>query len=166
MLYILAGMVASVDIRTGKRSATASFVETNHQDERDGAAAAISGARKSDTPRYGTALFNRTIMGTTTSFNNTPQAGDDFFTAQTTGLTEDSLFVTYLAVMANDLGGAAKTLYSLDDASLGEVELHHGSAGKRSAMKSPTWSEDSKPRTLTSPAFGESISTSSMLSGV
>src|SRR4029078_3333197 len=54
-------------------------------------------------------------MGTTTSFNNTPHAGDDFFTAQTTGLTEDSLFVTYLAVMANDLGGAAKTLYSLDD---------------------------------------------------
>ena len=54
-------------------------------------------------------------MGTTTSFNNTPQAGDDFFTAQTTGLTEDSLILTYLAVMANDLGGAAKALYSLDD---------------------------------------------------
>ena len=54
-------------------------------------------------------------MGTTTSFNNTPQAADDVFTSATTGLTEDSLFVTYLAVMANDLGGAAKTLYSIDD---------------------------------------------------
>jgi len=54
-------------------------------------------------------------MGTTTSFNNTPQAADDVFTSATTGLTEDSLFITYLAVMANDLGGAAKTLYSLDD---------------------------------------------------
>ena len=54
-------------------------------------------------------------MGTTTSFNNTPQTGDDFFTAQTTGLTEDTLSVTYLTVMANDLGGAAKTLYSVDD---------------------------------------------------
>ncbi len=54
-------------------------------------------------------------MGTGTSFMNTPQAGDDTFTSALTGLTEDSLFVTYLAVMANDLGGAAKTLYSLDD---------------------------------------------------
>jgi len=51
----------------------------------------------------------------TTSFLNTPQAGDDFFTSATTGLTEDSLCITYLAVMANDLGGAAKSLYSLDN---------------------------------------------------
>ena len=51
----------------------------------------------------------------TTSFLNTPQAGDDLFTSATTGLTEDSLFISYLAVMANDLGGAAKTLYSIDD---------------------------------------------------
>jgi VCBS repeat-containing protein len=54
-------------------------------------------------------------MGTTTSFNNTPQAGDDFFTSATTGLTEDYLSIITLAVMANDLGGAAKTLYSIDD---------------------------------------------------
>jgi VCBS repeat-containing protein len=54
-------------------------------------------------------------LGTSTSLNNTPQAGDDFYTSATTGLTEDSLFISYLAVMANDLGGAAKTLYSLDD---------------------------------------------------
>ncbi|HEY9065175.1 MAG TPA: VCBS domain-containing protein, partial [Burkholderiaceae bacterium] len=51
----------------------------------------------------------------TTSFVNTPQAVDDVFTSTTTGLTEDSLFITYLAVMANDLGGAAKTLYSIDN---------------------------------------------------
>jgi VCBS repeat-containing protein len=58
-----------------------------------------------------------------TSFSNTPQAGDDLYAASTTGLTEDQLFITYLAVMANDLGGAAKTLYSLDDgtSSLGLV---------------------------------------------
>ena len=50
-----------------------------------------------------------------TSLTNTPQAGDDTYTSATTGLTEDSLFISYLAVMANDLGGAAKTLYSLDN---------------------------------------------------
>jgi VCBS repeat-containing protein len=50
-----------------------------------------------------------------TSLNNAPQAGDDLYGSATTGLTEDSLFITYLAVMANDLGGAAKSLYSLDD---------------------------------------------------
>lgn len=51
----------------------------------------------------------------TTSFTKTPQAGDDLFLASASGLTEDQLCITYLAVMANDLGGAAKTLYSLDD---------------------------------------------------
>jgi VCBS repeat-containing protein len=51
----------------------------------------------------------------TTSFLNTPQATDDQFASATTGLTEDWLFVTYLAVMANDQGGAAKTLYSIDN---------------------------------------------------
>ena len=51
----------------------------------------------------------------TTSYLNTPQATDDLFASATTGLTEDWLFVTYLAVMANDQGGAAKTLYSIDD---------------------------------------------------
>ena len=54
-------------------------------------------------------------MGNSTSYLNTPQAGDDTYASAATGLTEDSLFITYLAVMANDLGGAAKTLYSLDD---------------------------------------------------
>lgn len=51
--------------------------------------------------------------GITTSFANTPQARDDQFAS--TGLTEDSLGIQYLDVMANDLGGNAKTLYSLDD---------------------------------------------------
>jgi VCBS repeat-containing protein len=49
------------------------------------------------------------------SFNNTPQAVDDSFSAALTGLTEDSTNTILLAVMANDLGGQAKTLYSLDD---------------------------------------------------
>lgn len=51
--------------------------------------------------------------GIAISFANTPQAKDDLFTGA--GLTEDSLGITYLDVMANDLGGAAKKLYSLDD---------------------------------------------------
>src|ERR1051326_302550 len=54
-----------------------------------------------------------------TSFNNTPQALDDSY-----GWTEDQLLasasllnnVVTLDVMANDRGGNAKTLFSLDDA--------------------------------------------------
>src|SRR3954447_4954372 len=61
--------------------------------------------------------------GTTTSFSNTPQATDDLFTTgliTSTGtasvaLTEDNLQKVYFDVMANDLGGAAKTLFSIDD---------------------------------------------------
>ncbi len=55
-----------------------------------------------------------TNAGIITSFGRTPQAGDDMFA--NTGLTEDSGTVI-LDVMANDLGGGAKTLYSLDDGS-------------------------------------------------
>jgi VCBS repeat-containing protein len=51
----------------------------------------------------------------TVSFTNTPQAVDDYYTATQTGLTENSTETIVLAVMANDLGGKAKTLYSLDD---------------------------------------------------
>ena len=63
-----------------------------------------------------------TSSGTVTSFSNSPQAKDDTFT---TGLidglsgsliTEDLVGVVYLDVMANDLGGNAKTLWSLDNA--------------------------------------------------
>src|SRR5919206_3006260 len=49
--------------------------------------------------------------GTATSFSNTPQAQGDFFT-----FSED-VGVICLDVMANDLGGAAKTLWSVDDGS-------------------------------------------------
>ena len=51
----------------------------------------------------------------TTSLSNTPQAKDDLFTFAITGLTADSLSTVTLNVMANDLGGNAKSLYSLDD---------------------------------------------------
>ncbi|TIT37623.1 MAG: adhesin [Mesorhizobium sp.] len=53
--------------------------------------------------------------GTTTSFSNTPQAQDDLFTSSTTGLNEDSSQPIFLNVMANDLGGNAKTLWSVDN---------------------------------------------------
>ncbi|MDH5552626.1 MAG: cadherin-like domain-containing protein, partial [Nitrosomonas sp.] len=55
-------------------------------------------------------------------FSRTPQATDDLFiTAQTetndaVDLTEDSHNTFLLDVMANDLGGNAKSLWSLDDA--------------------------------------------------
>src|SRR4051794_27186869 len=64
----------------------------------------------------GTTIKNGQIV----SFSNTPQANDDFFQ-----LSEDqllaSLFFTRqtdilsLNVTSNDLGGNAKTLYSVDD---------------------------------------------------
>jgi VCBS repeat-containing protein len=49
--------------------------------------------------------------GSTTSFTNTPQGKDDLFT----GVGEDVADVLYLDVMANDLGGNAKILWSLDN---------------------------------------------------
>ncbi|MDH5537817.1 MAG: VCBS domain-containing protein, partial [Rhizobacter sp.] len=60
-----------------------------------------------------------------TSFTNTPQAGEDFY-----NLTEDQLYamglvkpnnILSLDVMANDLGGKAKTLFSVDDGSGGSL---------------------------------------------
>ena len=60
-------------------------------------------------------MATTTTDGTVTSLENTPQAVDDSYTAASTGLTEDSTAVVWLDVMANDLGGKAKTLYSLDD---------------------------------------------------
>ncbi|MDA9504522.1 hypothetical protein XI09_07130, partial [Bradyrhizobium sp. CCBAU 11386] len=53
--------------------------------------------------------------GSTTSFSNTPQAQDDTFTSAQTGLTENSINIVFLNVMANDLGGNAKTLFSIDN---------------------------------------------------
>ncbi|WP_256253574.1 beta strand repeat-containing protein [Burkholderia ubonensis] len=55
-----------------------------------------------------------TSNGTAVSISNTPQATNDVFTSAQTGLTDNTLTTVYLNVMANDLGGAAKTLYSLD----------------------------------------------------
>ncbi|EJM83814.1 VCBS repeat-containing protein, partial [Pseudomonas sp. GM74] len=52
-----------------------------------------------------------TSGGTVTSFSNTPQAKDDVFTT-----TDNLLGVVFWDVMSNDLGGNAKTLWSLDNA--------------------------------------------------
>ena len=49
----------------------------------------------------------------TVSFSNTPQATGDSFLYE--NLVQDGLDYICLDVMANDLGGKAKTLYSLDD---------------------------------------------------
>ncbi|WBY02421.1 VCBS domain-containing protein [Ramlibacter tataouinensis] len=57
------------------------------------------------------------------SFGNTPQASDDLFLSSATGLDEDSSGVVWLSVMLNDSGGAAKTLYALDDGSSGGTAL-------------------------------------------
>ena len=52
-----------------------------------------------------------TSGGTTTSFMNTPQAKDDLY-----NVYEDCIWT--FDVMANDLGGNAKILWSIDDATL------------------------------------------------
>ncbi|UVE47062.1 VCBS domain-containing protein [Pseudomonas chlororaphis] len=67
------------------------------------------------------ATTTTTSGGTSTSFSNTPQAQDDIFTTGVIGtssaaITEDLLGIVYLDVMSNDLGGSAKTLWSLDNA--------------------------------------------------
>ncbi|WP_407113997.1 VCBS domain-containing protein [Bradyrhizobium sp. LMG 9283] len=48
--------------------------------------------------------------GSTVSFGNTPQANNDIFS-----FVEDASNILILNVLANDLGGTAKTLFSLDD---------------------------------------------------
>ncbi|WP_069275878.1 beta strand repeat-containing protein [Bradyrhizobium elkanii] len=61
--------------------------------------------------------------GSTTSFGNTPQAQDDLFTTglvtsngtTSVSLTEDNLQIVYFNVMANDLGGNSKSLFSIDN---------------------------------------------------
>ncbi|MDP1708665.1 MAG: VCBS domain-containing protein [Gammaproteobacteria bacterium] len=61
-----------------------------------------------------------TNTGIITSFAKTPQAGDDLFAFSS--LTEDSAVGSTftLDVMANDGGGKAKTLWSLDDGYVGD----------------------------------------------
>src|SRR5689334_18882213 len=59
--------------------------------------------------------------GSTTSFTNTPQAKDDTYTYLEDTLKSDSTLYNsatntiILDVMANDLGGNAKSLFSVDD---------------------------------------------------
>ncbi|WP_217578042.1 VCBS domain-containing protein [Mesorhizobium sp. GbtcB19] len=55
--------------------------------------------------------------GTTVSFSNTPQAKDDVFnlTEDTAVLASGSQTIIVLDVMANDSGGNAKSLFSVDD---------------------------------------------------
>ncbi|WP_197417462.1 VCBS domain-containing protein, partial [Sinorhizobium sp. GL28] len=58
--------------------------------------------------------------GSTTSFSNTPQAQSDTYgwteeQLQSSGLYNSSTNTITLDVMANDLGGKAKTLWSIDD---------------------------------------------------
>ena len=48
----------------------------------------------------------------TTSFSNTPQATDDFYSLADYSIVSNQIT---LNVMADDLGGKAKTLYSVDD---------------------------------------------------
>src|SRR5215212_9866753 len=55
-------------------------------------------------------MATNTGGGTTASLDNTPQAKDDFYAA-----LEDQIL--YFDVMANDLGGNAKALWSIDDTS-------------------------------------------------
>ncbi len=57
-----------------------------------------------------------TNAGIINSFGNTPQAKDDLFTvAMLGGIISEDGGTSILDVMANDLGGRAKTLFSLDD---------------------------------------------------
>ena len=59
--------------------------------------------------------------GTTVSFGNTPQAGDDSYSytedqlLANSSIYNDASHILTLDVMSNDLGGAAKKLYSIDD---------------------------------------------------
>lgn len=70
----------------------------------------------------------KTKGGTTVSFANTPQAMNDLFLSSTTGLTEDALTTVKLDVMGNDLGGNAKTLWSLDDGTSGQIANPNGTS--------------------------------------
>lgn len=75
------------------------------------------------------AVTKKSINGVSVSFGNTPQAKDDIFTATTAGINEDSNSIVYLDVMANDLGGNAKLLYSLDDTiSAAATTIYHAPA--------------------------------------
>jgi VCBS repeat-containing protein len=81
-------------------------------------------------------------MASKVSFDKTPQAGDDFLRSASTGLTEDSAGVVRLDVLANDKGGNAKKLYSLDDGnSSGDLLTRDapGASGDFSAHGAKIW---------------------------
>nr|WP_217346620.1 Ig-like domain-containing protein [Noviherbaspirillum sp. L7-7A]MBV0881088.1 tandem-95 repeat protein [Noviherbaspirillum sp. L7-7A] len=82
--------------------------------------------------------------GINVSFSNTPQATADQFT-----FIEDQKVIFTLDVMANDLGGNAKTLYSLDNGDLqGDLLTKDTVIGalstERSAGGATIWIEDGK----------------------
>jgi VCBS repeat-containing protein len=60
------------------------------------------------------------------SFNNTPQASNDYITQDLHGrvIDEDSTGYYILDVMANDAGGKGKTLYSIDNLSTGSGTIN------------------------------------------
>src|SRR5690348_14167564 len=94
-------------------------------------------------------MATNTGGGTTASLSNTPQAQDDSFI-----LPEDYNSVKWLDVMANDLGGNAKILWSLDDSATdaaGATDLIASDIGKVEATTGDTslngakiWIQDGK----------------------
>ncbi|MGO4158744.1 Ig-like domain repeat protein, partial [Cupriavidus sp. YAF13] len=84
--------------------------------------------------------------GTSTSISNTPQATDDVFTAAMTGLTDNSLGTVYLSVMANDLGGAAKTLYSIDAGNETTIALEQAALLTQDTARTEALSTDHSDR--------------------
>lgn len=72
-------------------------------------------------------------MGLTVSYTKTPQAQDDTFTMSAADLTMD------FDVMANDRGGSAKRLYSLDNGdSTADLLVRDTTAGEERSMKGAT----------------------------
>src|SRR4051812_16665935 len=82
-------------------------------------------------------------MGNSISFGNTPQANDDYFNAAATRLTEDNLATdVVLDVMANDLGGNAKSLFSLDAGTEATTALKQAALLTQDASRTEALSTD------------------------
>src|SRR5205085_9654616 len=100
-------------------------------------------------------MATNTGGGTTASLNNTPQAQTDTFTK-----SEDTLGVYTLDVMANDLAGNAKVLWSLDNSATdadGSLDLIATDVGETAVTSDDTslhgakiWIENGKVRYETS----------------
>src|SRR5438046_2937501 len=78
-------------------------------------------------------MATNTGGGTTASLSNTPQAQDDSFV-----LPEDYNSIKWLDVMANDLGGNAKILWSLDNGPGSPTDLISSDIGKVEATTADT----------------------------